>query len=427
MRPKAPRRAGVLARRRFITGVGAGAALLLPMFRTMLPEALGQEKQRKRLLVYAGAVAAHESLFPTSGAGERLVISEGFSPLDPYRDEMLFLRGLDAPWDKQQHGPDWFMTGVDGRPGGITLDRYIAKETAGEDPVRSIQLALTSCPAPYASVSADGKGQVFPAQQDPVKAYADLFGWRDIGAEGADPTAAAAEALAERKSLLDFVRDDIRRMQTQLASPESTKLDQYLTGLRDLEMALENLAQARRTLGGACSEVEQLVTGKPDTEQLISTQIDVAVNALICGMTRVAVLHKNCYDSYEHLGGVGGHEMWHEYWSEPKVRYHKYHSGNLALVRKKLGQVTEGAGTVADSSLLVYFERSGINHHEGQHDSFIMTIGSLGGHLRTGRHLNFKGHNVNDAFISISNAMGVDTDTFGDPKLVKGPLPGLTA
>lgn len=77
--------------------------------------------------------------------------------------------------------------------------------------------------------------------------------------------------------------------------------------------------------------------------------------------------------------------------------------------------------------MIVYFERSGIHHHDGQGDSFLLTVGNPGGHFRTGRHLTFNGHNVNDAFVSVINAMGVDTDTFGDPNLVKGPLPGLAA
>jgi hypothetical protein len=409
--------------------MGAGAGLLLPMFRTMLPEALGQDPDRKRIFIYAGAVSAAEGNFPTSDGSDGIVVGDSFSPLEPYRDELLFLRGLNVPWDRQQHGPDWFMTGTDGRPGGITMDRFLSREIGSKDPVGSLQLALHGCNSVNASVSADGPGQVFPAEPDPIKAYADIFG-NAVMMEGTDRVAAMEQLLAERRSLLDFVRDDIGRAQTQLAGPEREKLEQYLTGLRDLEAELENFAEAQGMQDAGCSELslpDVPRASQTASEELQSAHVEVAVNALLCGMTRVAVLHKNCSASYPWLSGIGVHNTWHSGSTEGRAPYFRYHSGNLARVRERLGEVSEGNGTVADSSLIVYFERSGIHHHDGQSDSFLLTVGSVGGYLQTGRHLTFDGHNVNDAFVSIINTMGVDTDTFGDPNLATGPLPGLAA
>jgi hypothetical protein len=51
------------------------------------------------------------------------------------------------------------------------------------------------------------------------------------------------------------------------------------------------------------------------------------------------------------------------------------------------------------------------------------------GHFRGGRHVRFERgqHAVSDALVSILNALGIDSDTFGDPTVCRGPLPGLTA
>lgn len=417
-----------ISRRSLLLKVGAGAGLLLPIWRTMIPEAMGQESSRKRILFYAGAVSASENHFPKSGGGDSLSLTDGFSALQPYRDEMLFMRGMDVPWHKQLHGPDWFLTGREGTPGGITLDRYIAKEIGNQDPVPSIQLALVGCNSVNNSVSADGRGQVFPAQTDPVKAYANIFGAGLMNSGGGDST--AARLLDERKSLLDFVREDIGKMKSKLAGPEREKLDQYLSSLRDMEGNLSNLVKSQEGGGSnACGNPEAPASfGKPGQKAntaFIDAQIDIAVNALTCGMTSVAVLHKNCSAIYP--GGVGEHNLWHGSNNKQKTQYYQYHTGNLAKIRKRLGEVSDGGGSVADKSLIVYFERSGIHHHNGQGDSFLMTIGRAGGYLNTGRHLTFKGRRINDGFISIANAMGVNTNTFGDPKLARGPLPGLTA
>ena len=415
-----------VTRRKFIAGMGAGTGLLLPMFRNMMPEAMGQSAGRKRIIFYAGAVSASEPHFPKSDGSGGLLMTEGFQPLAPYRDEMLFLRGLNAPWQPQLHGPDWFTTGRDGTPGGITLDRYIAREIGQSDPVASIQLALHGC----LSVSADGPGQVFPAEADPVQAYANIFGAAVMMGEE-DPGAAAAKLLSERRSLLDFVRDDVSRMESRLAGAEREKLQQYLTSLRDMEGELSNLVDGQTNQSAECSDLgppsAQGRASQAASEELIAAHVEVAVNAILCGMTSVAVLQKNCSGTYGWLGGIGNHTMWHESAFQQKVTYYNYHSGNLAKIRARLGEVTEGDGTVADNTLIVYFERSGIHHHNGQSDSFLMTIGDMGGYFNTGRHLTFDGHYVNDGFISIANAMGIDTNTYGDPNLASGPLPGLTA
>lgn len=295
----------------------------------MLPEAMGQDSDRRRILIYAGAVSAAADNFPTSDGSGGLVVSDSFSPLAPYRDEMLLLRGLNVPWDRQQHGPDWFMTGTEGRPGGITMDRYLAREMGGGDPFSSIQLSLIGCPSGYTSVSADGAGQVFPSQSDPIKAYADIFGGA-VMMDEPDRLTQTQQLLIERQSLLDFVRDDIGRMQTQLAGPEREKLDQYLTGLRDLEGELENLASGQASGAVECTELD-LPGGLPGASQTASqdfmlAQVDVATNALLCGMTRVAVLQKNCSAGHPWLGGIGIHNTWHSGSTSQRAPYFQFHS-----------------------------------------------------------------------------------------------------
>jgi len=436
-----------ISRRKFLLKMGAGVGILLPMWRTMIPEVMGQETTRKRMIIYAGAVSMDEREFPsTNSRSGNIALKDSFSALKPYTNEMMFIRGLDAHWHQTQHGPDWSLTGRSGTPGGISLDRYIARRIGQSDPVLSIQLAMVSCNKVNDSVSADGAGQKFPAQTNPVSAYGKIFAsgtGNSGGGGGADP--AIVKQLAERRSALDVITGDVNRMKSQLAGPERAKLDQYLSSFRDMERELSNLVQSQSNQpSAACNNVSApgnpgSITSASARSNFMNAQISVATNAVICGMTRVAVLHKNCSSNYP--GGVGSHTMWHDNQSSKTRAYYRFHTAKLASIRKRLGEVSEGGGTVADNSLIVYTERCGMRHHYGQRDSFLLTIGSAGGYFRTGTYHNFNNlsktssdpkvkynratRNLNDGFISIANAMGVSTNSFGERS--SGPLPGLKA
>ena len=51
--------------------------------------------------------------------------------------------------------------------------------------------------------------------------------------------------------------------------------------------------------------------------------------------------------------------------------------------------------------------------------------GGAGGRLTGGRYLQYPGLPHNDLLVSVLNGLGVETDTFGDPRFCNGPLSGL--
>ncbi len=64
-----------------------------------------------------------------------------------------------------------------------------------------------------------------------------------------------------------------------------------------------------------------------------------------------------------------------------------------------------------------------------KHDNHpVILIGSMNGHFKTGRHVRWQRgeHAISDAYVSILQGLGIAVDTFGDPSVFKGPLPGLT-
>jgi hypothetical protein len=60
-------------------------------------------------------------------------------------------------------------------------------------------------------------------------------------------------------------------------------------------------------------------------------------------------------------------------------------------------------------------------------DAPFLLAGSAGGYLKTGQYLTFAGkHPHNNLLVSLLNAMGVATNTFGMPEYCTGPLSGLS-
>ncbi len=431
----------VLNRRTFLRGLslGAGAALLTPLMRELLADA-AEATPAKRFVVITNGNG-----FLTSNY-EREVVNETqfelggvLTPLEPFRDDLLFLEMFYNPHDRALHGNQWATLAVmpspnqgaeelRGPPGGISIDRLIAREIGSADAFPSIALALkergngnTLC------VSADGANQPFPAISSPVRAFQTYFGNLVEGSGSAE------QRLTQDLSLLDFMHDDVDRLNARLASPERLKLEQYMDSMRTLEIQLKELHDAAQ---GSCNE---LVGPDAALDQefldpaIVIAHIDIASHALQCGLTRVAHIAilgmEGPHDRYGWLGDtIGHHEQHHQSNAGMIAKIETYILEQVAAMWDRLRSVPSADGSLADSSLLMYVNTCGGIHHNGQDTHAVVLLGSAGGYFRTGRYLSYphKQHCISDVFVSVANAMDVGITVFGTPEHCQGPLPGLT-
>ncbi len=186
-----------LHRREILSGLGLSAAapLLGAFCRNMTPEALGQVVTRKRILFYLTGLgwAADTTGKPSDtvlygNEDGSINLGAGWAPLEPYRQEMIFLRDIYHPFNAGGHANHYLLsstqlpgvaptriTGNDtpGPPAGISLDRLISKEIKGTDLHQSISMAATG--GTSGAQSSDGPNQPFPTTHNPVTAYASLF------------------------------------------------------------------------------------------------------------------------------------------------------------------------------------------------------------------------------------------------------------
>src|SRR5262245_46285928 len=143
------------------------------------------------------------------------------------------------------------------------------------------------------SISYRGPGQPLPNETSPRKVFERLF----VTNAGLLTQADVDRKKRYQHSILDFVRGDATRLQAKLGGGDRAKLDQYLTGIRELEMRIDNT-----NVMLSCD------AGQPPTDAAyypdrIKQMLDLIVLALSCDVTRVVTFMR--YSEGAADGGLG--------------------------------------------------------------------------------------------------------------------------
>jgi hypothetical protein len=422
-------------------GLGAGAYLLAPMRRQLVREARGQAPP-KRLVIYGTGGGFPPEYWPKPGAtDDAFTLGESLAPLEPWKSELLFLERFYNPFGANLHGNGMnhmltmvpqMGTGESALPGGISLDRLLAKTISKDTPILSLNLSCHEVDDsdPQVTYSADGPAQKVPPALDPLKTFDAIFG--SGGRPDAPAAASTQDLLAQDRSLLDAIRADVAKASGSLAGPERAKLDQYLTSMRDLEKQLGAVAEARVSCKApARPPADVYAMGRRSPKSPVyEAMLNIACTALVCGMTRVLVFLTREGELTFLPGAPGFHQMWHGKGTPEMHRaYYRFHYGNMALLRQRLAAAGEGSGTMADQTLFMNVNDCGGPHHNGSNDYYVLLLGRLGGRLRAGRYVASPKmqRSMSDVFVTVANALGVPLQQFGDPKHNRGVLPGLLA
>lgn len=447
-----------LSRRTFLRGLG-GAAVALPLLPSMFArDAFAQSTFPKRFIYFFHPNGTmQESFWPTPGATARdFVMSPILAPLQPHREKLLVLEGLNlaaagaqyGPGEPHQRGMGALLTGrplqegsfvggdgsLAGWADGISLDQQIANHISGGTKFKSVHLGVRAdTTAPTAEVrtrlSYAGPAQPIPPQNEPLVVFNDLFS--DFGTEPSE----LAVIRQQRKSILDTVAGQINDVNKRVGRDDRQRLEAHLAMVRDLEVRLTN----ERVTGDACYAPQRPDDLEPDSEDsmpLISRlHIDLLVMAMACDLTRVgSIQYSNAKNHirFPWLASLGdGHQLSHAGPSNEAahtewVARDAWFATELAYLMTMLDAVQEGDGTMLDNTVILWMnELAEGNTHSHNNMPFVLA-GSGGGYFQTGRHLQFDGASHSDLLVSIQNAFGMEAQTFGDERFVTGALSGLT-
>ncbi|MBX7116854.1 MAG: DUF1552 domain-containing protein [Myxococcaceae bacterium] len=443
-----------LDRRALLRGAG-GVFVALPLLDAMQPARAATATGAKRVVFFFTPNGTNEpSQFYPAQTGSQFVLGSEVAPLEPLRQRLLILSGINMESAKEDSGDahsigmSHMLTGTHWVPatgyakpggdsytvgfgGGISVDQKIAEgfRAAKTTPFASLEFGVQSVSDygvhPFSRMNYRGSNDPIPAVDSPADMYQRLFG------DGSNATnAALARSIAQRRSVLDFVKDDFARLKPRMGANDRRKLDAHFTAVRNLEDRL-----SRIDVGKVCE------TGSIDTSgdalsksrfgEVGKQQMDLLTLALKCDFTRVATLQWSWARSeLTHPWAQAPdshHGMSHGSASAELSRINNWYAKQLAYLATAMAAVDEGGTSMLDNAVIYWCGECayGFDHNLNNIRAFL--IGSCQGALKTGQHLAMGGQPHNKLLVTLMNAMGLPDDQFGDPKFGSGPLQGVLA
>jgi hypothetical protein len=389
--------------------------------------------------------------FPT-GSETEFALAQSMLALEPYKDKLLLLDGVDmpaadaGPGEDHQQGMGSVLTGrplqagsfvggdgsLAGWGDGISIDQRIAQHIGATTPLASVEAGIRASAYTGSEVRSRiiyaGAAQPLPPEDNPSGVWGRMFG--DFSA---DPTEMAV-LRAKRVSVLDTVKGQFDTVRTQAGVEDRERLDQHADLVRDLELRLQN----EPVLGEHCVVPGAPAAVNPDDagamHMVSQAHIDLITMAFACDITRVASLQYSNGANHHTFPFIGsnsdGHGLSHAAdddaasWAEWTVRQ-TWYCEQFAYLLGKLAAIPEGDVTMLDHTVVLWVnELSKGNTHSHQRMPFVLA-GSGGGYFRTGRYCTYVNAPHNDLLVSLQNAFGIEEQTFGSPEHCTGPLANL--
>jgi hypothetical protein len=460
---------------------GAGAAMGLPLLEAMIPGTAyswqGEPKAPVRMALYVVGGGAYmpywtidesgrrEDLAPQKAVEYRAVaeerdepltaLSPSLEPLEAYKEQLLVLGGLTLARSEYNsddgHSPEiaCLLTGAGLRGDrvqvGVSVDQFAARRLEGKTYLDSLVLGLEGA-RPGGS---KGVGRVYAQhyswrtattptgeERNPRLAFDRLFRGRAPGAA----SAGSAEAAADRKSVLDLVNEEAKRLRGTLGGADRQKLDEYLHAVRDVEQRIDHAArrgldpEAPSISSEDLAEFEQRIpegSGIPESyEEYDRLMVDLIALAFQTDSTRVAVLTHGGYRRYVEVGVTRGHHdcQHHEGNVEKRNDLRKIDRYNVQLfahVLERFQEIQEGARTLLDNAMVLYGSGMSNGNRHAPENLPILLAGRAGGQIQTGRYLDFdwkKRTPLSNLYVEMLNRVVASTAKFGDST---GGLPEL--
>lgn len=431
---------------------GAGVSLALPVLEAMAPvgRARAQTGGLRNFLAFfmpngVDTARFHPPVGPLTAANLTAPLQdlvgferEGVWPgASSVVDDVTIVRGVDhSKISRDIHVCSMALTAHVDRgshvPSAPTLDQVLADHLGGDPtPFRNVVMSGTRDTAvTQGYLSFREGGQSEPGFRTPRAAFDALFGSGDSNAD--------AQGLARKSSVIDLVLEDAHRLEQRLGQPDRQRLDQYLQSLYEIEMQLG---------GGGCEvpALEELGSSLHDMTKLF---VDIAVAALSCDLTRVAVVqYSNSWDlnfsGYtlgENIGDWSDHFISHKLGDNDRATdldglpqseamaianarvelTTRFKARRFANVIEALRNTPTPTGTLLDETLLLYASENADGDSHSRVNMPYMLAGGTAGGVRHGRVVDAAGAPTGALHASILRAFGMEVERYGDPET--GPI-----
>ncbi len=446
-----------ISRRNMLKGLGASIAL--PFMHSLAPQSLfasssnfQQAPQRFACLFMPNGV--HPDHWNPKEIGSNYTLSPILKPLANVQDKVMVLGGLMNRNSISRHDGHYtktanFLTSmriartVDANvdSGGISLDqlmaRHIGKGTLfpslqyGLDRIRSgVDKAVGFTRLYGGTISWQSRTQPCSREIDPRMAFDRMF-------RNYVPGKKPLPEDPYKKSVLDIVKEDAKRLDKQLGIEDKNKLGEYLEAVRSVEKRLQdqgNLADFEaqitpdirkelKRMDIRIDEWAEYAEGVDVTEKT-RLMIDIMVLAFWSDATRVATFmfgNSVSQRNYSFIDGVTeNHHSVSHHKNDPRLmdqyeRINRWHIEQYAYMLERLESIKEGDKTLLDNSMILFGSGLRDGNRHSPYDLPIVLGGRGGGKLKSGMNLRYEDETpLANLYHTMLTAMEIEVDGFGD-------------
>ena len=376
------------------------------------------------------------------GEGREYELNETFEPMRALKSKFQVVTHLahdaannwgDGPGDHARSGAS-FLTGCHAWKTlgsrlhlGISVDQIAARQVGHLTRIDSLQLGVegtrlygscdTGYPCAYQyNISWASESLPLSPEPNPRVIFEKLFG----SGNGAEREANLRQRLERRKSVLDFVLDDVRRMNLNLGRNDKQKVEEYLAGVRKLEQQIEK--SERFKLPDA---PERQPSGVPETHrEHVDLMYDLMAMAFQTDSTRVisyCVAPEGSNRPFPELGIAEGHHfLTHHMGNQEKIlkvaKIERWYMERFARFLQTLDSMKDADGkSVLDNSMLVYGCAMSDGNRHNHDDLPVVLAGGGGGTVTPGRHLKLpEATPMTNLYTAMLERMGVKAERVGD-------------
>jgi hypothetical protein len=428
-----------LPRRTFLRGMGA--SLALPLLDAMVPSMTALAKTpadpvRRLGFVYV-PMGSDIARWTPSGEGRLVELSHALQSLGPVVDQLTVITNLElknaypgthatsnaaflsAAKAKWTESTDYHL--------GTTVDQIAAQHIGQQTVLPSLELAMDllqtvgQCDNGYACVYQNNLSWSSPTTPLPAEAHPRIVFERLFGEGGS--AADRRAALRRKASLLDWVREDISRLQKKLGPDDRTRIGQYLDTVREVERRIQK------------AEVEAADDQLPDLDRPVGVpasyadharlMFDLQVLALQGDVTRVITFQlarETSTRTYPEIGVADPHHPLTHHGNDPEkiakmAKINAFHVSLFAYFLEKLKSTPEGDGSLLDHSVYLYGSGMGNPNVHDHVNLPILVAGGGAGSVKGARHIKYaEPRPLADLHLTLLEKVGVRLDAFADSK-----------
>ncbi|MFK7852365.1 MAG: DUF1552 domain-containing protein [Akkermansiaceae bacterium] len=440
------------SRRGFLRGLGAAVSLpALETFhrplmaaggtfgRPMATTASGAPLRMAYLYVPNGVNLEH---WRPKGTASSYKMGKSFKTMEKHREDFQIFTGFeqknasnggDGPGDHARAN-SVFLTST--RPKktagsdiklGVSIDQVAANAIADQTRFASLELSTSGvrkagkCDSGYScayqfNLSWRSETQPMTPESSPRAVFERLFGAGNSG----ERSKSLGQRLASKKSVLDFINDDAKALRRALGRTDQHKLDEYLTGVREIEKQIEKAESLGIPVDPGVPAPDKFTS----FEEHLQMMFDMMVLSFKTDSTRVSTFmlsHDGSNRSFSNIGVDDGHHNISHHRSKEEnlnkiAKIDEFYLAQLSYFLEKMKTTEDVDGkSLLHNSMVVYGSGISDGNRHNHDDLPIILAGNGGGVLKPGRHVEL-GEDVPLAnlYLRMLEEFGVRENRFGD-------------